>query len=134
MNEDDNDDSDIDDSYGDLDLSSDEPIWFHTRSQRKTPESPSDGNANDVSDRSNVTTDKPVAQEIENQSDSNSYKSADSGSDDEDGHVSTHSPPLAIRKSASQRKLPAKYHWSTKTVECDFGKQIPGESVYKTLF
>ena len=109
-------------------------LFGFTLDLRERHQSPSDGNTNDVSDRSNVTTDKPVAQEIENQSDSNSYKSADSGSDDEDGHVSTHSPPLATRKSASQRKLPAKYHWSTKTVECDFGKQIPGESVYKTLF
>ena len=41
MNDNDNDDSDID---GDSDLSSDEPICLHTRSQRKTPEFPSDGN------------------------------------------------------------------------------------------
>ena len=56
-----------------------------------------------------MTIEEPVAQEIERQSDSDSYKSADSGSDGEDGRVGTHSPPLAQRKSARQRKLPAKY-------------------------
>ena len=37
---DDDDDSDVNDSGGDSDSSSDEPICLHTRSQRKTPESP----------------------------------------------------------------------------------------------
>ena len=64
--------------------------------------------------------------------DSDSYKSADSGSGDEDRHAGTHSPPLALRKSARQRKLPAKYHWFTETV--DFGEQIPRKSVCRTLF
>ena len=101
--------SDIDDSNGDSDLSGDEPICLHTRSQRKTPESPSDYDINDEDNRSDVTIEEPVAQEIERQSDSDSYKSADSGSDGSDGRVGTHSPPLAQRKSARQRKLPAKY-------------------------
>ena len=56
-----------------------------------------------------MTIEEPVAQEIERQSDSDSYKSADCGSDGSDGHVGIHSPPLAQRKSARQRKLPAKY-------------------------
>ena len=56
-----------------------------------------------------MTIEEPVAQEIERQSDSDSYRSADSGSDGEDGRVGTHSPPLAQRKSARQRKLPARY-------------------------
>ena len=91
------------------DSSSDEPICLHTRSQRKTPESPSDDDANDVDNRADVITEEPVAQEIERQLDSDSYRSADSGSDGENGCVGTHSPPLAQRKSARQRKLPAKY-------------------------
>ena len=101
--------SDIDDSDGDSDLSGDEPICLRTRSQRKTPESPSDDDTNNDDDRSDVTIEEPIAQEIEKQSDSDSYKSADSGSDGEDGCVGIHSPPLAQRKSARQRKLPAKY-------------------------
>ena len=105
---DDEEDSDVD-SDGDSDSSSDEPICLHTRSQRKTPESPSDDDTNDVDNRSNVTIEEPVAQEIERQSDSDSYKSADSGSDGEDGCVGTHSPPLALRRSARQRRLPDKY-------------------------
>ena len=56
-----------------------------------------------------MITEEPVAQEIERQLDSYSYRSADSGSDGENGCVGTHSPPLAQRKSARQRKLPAKY-------------------------
>ena len=52
---------------------------------------------------------EPVTQEIEMQSDSDSYKCADSGSDGENGCVGTHSPPLAQRKSARPRKVPAKY-------------------------
>ena len=84
--------------------SSDEPICLCTRSQRKTSESPSDNETNDMNDRAGVVIDEPVAQEIERQS--NSYKSAGSGSD---GHVGTYSPPLAQRRSARQRKLPAKY-------------------------
>ena len=32
------------------------------------------------------------------------------GSDSKDGHVGTHSPPLVLRKSIGQSKLPAKYH------------------------
>ena len=106
---DDEEDSNVDDSDGDSDLSGDEPICLHTRSQRKTLESPSDDDTNDVDNRSDVTIEEPVAQEIERQSDSDSYKSADSGSDGSDGRVGTHSPPLAQRKSARERKLPAKY-------------------------
>ena len=106
---DDDEGSDIVDSDGDSDLSGDEPICLRTRSQRKTPESPSDDDTNDDDNRSDVTIEEPVAQEIEMQSDSDSYKSADSGSDGEDGRVGTHSPPLAQRKSVRQRKLPAKY-------------------------
>ena len=87
--------------------SSDEPICLCTRSQRKTSESPSDNETNDMNDRAGVVIDEPVAQEIERQS--NSYKSAGSGLDGSDGHVGTHSPPLAQRRLARQRKLPAKY-------------------------
>ena len=64
---------------------------------------------NDVDDRADVSIEEAVAQEIEKQSDSDSYRPADSGSDGEDGHVGTHSPPLAQRRSGRQRKLPAKY-------------------------
>ena len=67
VHEDDNDDSDIDDSDGDSDSNSDEPICLHTRSQKKTPESPSDDDTNDVDNRSDVTIEEPVAQEIERQ-------------------------------------------------------------------
>ena len=63
---------------------------------------------NDVN-RVDVTIEEPEAQEIDRQSDTDSYKSADSGSDGEDGRVGTHSPPLALRRSARERKLPAKY-------------------------
>ena len=56
-----------------------------------------------------MTIEEPVAQEIERQSDSDSYKSADNGSDGENWCVFTHSPPLALRKSAKQRKVPAKF-------------------------
>ena len=105
---DDDEESDID-SDGDSDSSSDEPICLRTRSREKTPESPSDKDTNDVDDTADVIIEEPVAQEIERQSDSDSNKSADSGSDGEDGRVGTHSPPLAQRKSARQRKLPAKY-------------------------
>ena len=55
-------------------MSSDEPICFHTRSQRKTPESPSDNDINDIDNRSDKTIEEPVAQDIERQSDSDSYK------------------------------------------------------------
>ena len=105
---DDDEDSDID-LDGDSDLSGDEPICLHTRSQKEIPESPSDDDTNDVDNRSDVTIEEPVAHEIERQSHSDSYKSADSDSDGEDGRAGTHSPPLAQRKSARQRKLPAKY-------------------------
>ena len=84
---DDDEDSDVDDSDGDSHSSGDEPIYHHTRSQKKTPESPSNDDTNDVDNRSDVTIEEPVAQVIERQSDSDSYKSADSGSDGEDGHV-----------------------------------------------
>ena len=104
---DDDEDSNVDDSDGDSDLSCDEPICLRTRSQRKTPESPSDDETNDVDNKSDVTIEEPVAQVIERQSDSD--KPADSGSDGEDGRVGTHSPPLALRRSARQRKLPDKY-------------------------
>ena len=57
------------------------------------PESPSDNDTNGVDSRSDVTIEEPVAQEIERYLDSNSYKSTDSGSDGEDGHVRTHFPP-----------------------------------------
>ena len=86
--------SDIDDSDGDSDLSGDAPTCLCTRSQRKTLESPSDDD-----NRSDVTTEEPVAQEIERQSDS----------DGEDRCVGTYSPLLAQGKSVRQRKLPAKY-------------------------
>ena len=89
---DDDEDSNVNDSDDDLGSSSDEPICLRTRSQRKTPESPSKDNTNDVDAQSNVTIEEPVAQEIERQSDSDSYRSADSGSDGEDGRVGTHSP------------------------------------------
>ena len=105
---DDEEDSDID-SGGDSDSSSDEPICLRTRSREKTPESPSDKDTNDVDDTAEAIIEEPVAQEIERQSDSDSNKSADSGSDGEDGRVGTHSPPLTQRRSARQRKLPAKY-------------------------
>ena len=106
--DDDEEDSDVD-SDGDSDSSNDEPICLRTRSREKTPESLSDNDTNDVEDRADVIIEELVAQEIERQSDSDSYRSADSGSDGEDGRVGTHSPPLAQRKSARQRKLPAKY-------------------------
>ena len=107
---DDDEECDVDsDGDSDSDSSSDEPICLRTRSREKTPESPSDNDTNDVDDTADVTIEEPVAQEIERQSDSDSNKSADSGSDGEDGRVGTHSPPLAQRKSARQRKLPAKY-------------------------
>ena len=73
------------------------------------PESPSDSDTTDVDNRSDVTIEEPVAQEIERQLDSDSYKSTDSGSDSEDGRVGTHSPPQALRRLARQRKLPDKY-------------------------
>ena len=106
-NEDSTDDDDSD-GDGDSDSSGDEPVCIGTRSQRKKQESPNDNNAN-VTDTVEVTADGPEAQEIDRQSDSESYRSVDSGSDGEDGCVGTHSPPLAIRKSARERKLPAKY-------------------------
>ena len=106
---DDDEDRNVDDSEGDFDSSGDEPICFCTRSQRKTPVSPSDDDTNEDDKRSDVTIEEPVAQEIERQSDSDLYKSANSDSDGEDGHAGTHSPSLAQRKSARQRKLPAKY-------------------------
>ena len=75
----------------------------------KTPESSIGNDTNNVDDRADVNIDEPMAQEIEKQSDTDLNKSADSGSDGEDGHVGTHSPPLAQRRSARQRELPAKY-------------------------
>ena len=63
---------------------------------------------NDVN-RVDVTIEEPEAQEIDRHSDTDSYKSADSGSDGKDWRVGTHSPPLALRRSARERKLPAKY-------------------------
>ena len=87
---DDDEDSNVDDSEGDLDSSGDEPICLCTRSQRKTPESPSDDDTNEDDKRSDVTIEEPVSQEIERQSDSDSYKSANSGSDGEDGHAGTY--------------------------------------------
>ena len=56
-----------------------------------------------------MTTDGPEAQEIDRQSDSDSFRSVDSGSDGEDGRVGTHFPPLALRRSTREKKLPAKY-------------------------
>ena len=56
-----------------------------------------------------MTTNGPEAQEIDRQSDSDSFRSVDSGSDGEDGRVGTHSPPLALRRSTREKKLPAKY-------------------------
>ena len=108
-NEEELDDDEENDVDSDSDSSSDEPICLRTRSREKTPESPSDNDTNDVEDRADVVIEEPMAQEIERQSDSDSNKSADSGSDGEDGRVGTHSPPLAQRRSARQRKLPAKY-------------------------
>ena len=106
--DDDEEDSDVN-SDGDSDSSSDEPICLCTRSREKTPESPSDNDTNNIDDTADVTIEEPVAQETERQSDSDSNKSADSGSDGDDGRVGTHSPPLAQRRSARQKKLPAKY-------------------------
>ena len=105
----DEDSTDDDDSDGDSDLSGDEPNCIHTRAQRKKRESPNDNNTNDTENAVEVTTDGPEAQEIDSQSDSDLFQSVDSGSDGEDGCVGTHSPPLAIRKSTRERKLPAKY-------------------------
>ena len=50
-----------------------------------------------------ATIDEAEAQEIESQSDSDSFQSTDSGSDGEDGHFSSHSPPLALIPSAKER-------------------------------
>ena len=50
-------------------MSSDEHICLHTRSWRKTPESPSDDDTSDVDNGSDVTIYESVAQEIERQSD-----------------------------------------------------------------
>ena len=66
-------------------------------------------NTNDTENTIEVTTDGPEAQEIDRRSDSGSFRSVDSGSDGEDGHVGAHSPPLAIRRSTREKKLPAKY-------------------------
>ena len=104
-----NDSIDDDDSDGDSDSSSDEPVCICTRSQRKKQESPIENNINDTENTVEVTTNGPEAQEIDRQSDSDSFRSVDSGSDGEDGRVGTHSPPLAIRKSTREKKLPAKY-------------------------
>ena len=54
-------------------ISGDEPICLCTRSQTKTPESPSGNDTNDVDNRSDMTIEEPVAQEIERQSDLDSY-------------------------------------------------------------
>ena len=103
----DEEDSDVD-SDGDSDTSSDEPICLCTRSREKKPESPNDNETNDVKDRADMIIEEPVTQEIERQSDSDSYKSADSGSDGEDGRVGTQSPPLAQRKVSQTKKTACK--------------------------
>ena len=102
----DEDNTDDDDSDGDSDSSSDEPVCIRTRSQRKKQESPIENNTNDTENTVKVTTDGPEAQEIDRQSDSDSFRSVDSGSDGADGHVGTHSPPLALRRSTREKKLP----------------------------
>ena len=103
------DSTDDDDSNGDSDSSGDEPICIHTRSQRRKQESSNDKKTNDTENTVGALTDGPEAQVIERQSDSDSFRSADSGSDGEDGRVGTHSPPLALRRSTREKKLPAKY-------------------------
>ena len=54
---------------------------------------------------------EPSEQEIDRQpeSDSNSYLSADNGSDGGEGQGVIHSTPLAQQKSACERRLPKKY-------------------------
>ena len=61
---DDEEDNNVDDSDGDSDLSGDEPICLHTRSQKKTPYSPSDNDTNNVDNRPDVTIEEPVADDI----------------------------------------------------------------------
>ena len=134
---DDEEDSDIDDSDGDFESSGDEPICLRTRSQPKIPEYTSGNDTNDVDKRLDVTIEEWVAQEIERQLDSDSYKSADSGSDGEDRHVGTHSPPLAQRKSATQRKFPVKYDrfiiGPLRQLSVILENKVIRRRVYKTL-
>ena len=98
--ENEDDDSMNDDSDGDSASSGDEPIHIHTRSQKKKQESPNDKKPNDTENTVGALTDGPEVLEIERQSDSDLFRSADSSLDGEDGCVGTHSPPLALRRSA----------------------------------
>ena len=102
--------SDIDNDT-DSDSSSDEPVYVHTRSHKRRHKSESDDEVTFKVDRPDLDNIEPPNQEIDRQSDSdsNSFESADSGPDGEDGRVGTHSTPLAQRKPTRQRKLPAKY-------------------------
>ena len=91
----------------DSELSGDEAIYTHTQTQheikRPKPE---------IQDEIRILNiNEPSEQEINRQSDSdsNSYQSADNGSDGEGGQGDIHSTPLSQRKSARERKLPKKY-------------------------
>ena len=85
------------------------PFVFTPDLREEKKESPNDKKTKDTENAVGALTDGPEAQVIERQSDSDSFQSADSGSDGEDGHVGTHSPPLALRRSTREKKLPAKY-------------------------
>ena len=69
----DDDESSDDDSDEDSDSDGNEPIVFHTRSHRKTPELPNDNNVKNDVNRVEVTIGEPEAQEIDRQSDTDSY-------------------------------------------------------------
>ena len=91
----------------DSELSGDGTIYTHTQTQHKITKSQQEIDG----EISVANTNEPLEQEIDRQSesDSNSYQSADNGSDGEDGQGDSHSTPLAQRKSACERKLPKKY-------------------------
>ena len=91
----------------DSELSGDEAIYTHTQTQHKIKKPKPE-----IQDEMRVANiNEPSEQEIDRQSDSdsNSYQSADNGSDGEDGQGDIHSTPLAQRKSAHERRLPKKY-------------------------
>ena len=88
----------------DSELSGDEAIYTHTQTQHKIKKSKPEFQG----EVRVVNINEPLEQDMDRQSesDSNSYQSADNGSDGEEGQGVIHSTPLAQRKSACERKLP----------------------------
>ena len=93
-------------------LSGDKAIYTHTQTQHKIKKPKPEIPKPEIQDEMRVANiNKPSEKEIDRQSnsDSNSYQSADNGSDWEDGQGDIHSTPLAQRKSAHERRLLKKY-------------------------